>query len=67
MSTAQYFKHARNLGAFTAKDCVELARQAANLDRAAELKKIAQPVVVWHEVMHDGTGKARFSNGIKVY
>lgn len=66
MNTAQYFKHARNLGAFAAEDCLALARRAAELDRAAELKKIAPPVVVWYEVNADGT-HAKFSNGVTVY
>ena len=66
MNTAQYFKHARSLGAFTAEDCIAMARQAAELDRAAELKKVAQPVVVWYEVNPDGT-RAKFSKGVTVY
>lgn len=67
MNTDQYFKHARSLGAFTAEDCLELARQAAELDRAAELKKFTAPVVVWHETLPDGSGKLKFSNGVTVY
>jgi hypothetical protein len=67
MNTTDYFKHARSLGNFTAADCLELARQAAELDRAAELKKVPQPVIVWTECLPDGTGAARFSNGITVY
>lgn len=66
MNTAQYFKQARSLGAFTAESCIALARQAAELDRAAELKKVAQPVVVWYEVNPDGT-QAKFSKGVTVY
>jgi hypothetical protein len=67
MNTATYFSHARSLGAFTAQDCLAIARQAAELDRAAELRKVPQPVVVWHESLPDGSGTARFSNGITVY
>lgn len=67
MNTTQYFKQARSLGAFTAQDCIALARQAAEFDRAAELKKVPQPTVAWHEVMPDGSQMVRFSNGIKVY
>lgn len=66
MNTTEYFKRARSLGAFTAEDCLELARQAAELDRAAELKKVAKPVVVWYEVNPDGT-HAKFSQGVTVY
>ena len=66
MNTAQYFQHARSLGAFTAEDCIALARQAAELDRAAELRNAQKPVVVWYEVNQDGT-RAKFSNGITVY
>jgi hypothetical protein len=66
MTTTEYFQHARNLGAFTAQDCIALARRAAELDRASELKKVPQPVVVWYEVNPDGT-HARFSKGVTVY
>lgn len=66
MTTTEYFKHARSLGAFTAEDCIELARQAAELDRVAELNKVAKPVVVWYEVNPDGT-RAKFSQGVTVY
>lgn len=67
MNTTQYFKQARLSGAFTAKDCLRLARQAVAIDDAAKLRNISQPVVVWHEVMPDGSGMARFSHGITVY
>ena len=67
MNTAQYFQHARSLGAFTAEDCIALARQAAELDRAAELRKVPAPVVVWTESLPDGSGLCRFSNGVTVY
>lgn len=67
MNTAQYFKHARSLGAFTSEDCLELARQASSLDLVAEQKKVAAPVLVWHETLPDGSGKLKFSNGITVY
>lgn len=66
MDTTQYFKHARSIGAFTAEDCLYLARRAAELDRAAELGKVAKPVVAWYEVNADGT-HAKFSNGVTVY
>lgn len=62
----QYFRHARSLGAFSARDCLIMARQAAELDRAAELRKIAPPVVVWYEVNPDGT-RAKLSRGVTVY
>ena len=67
MNAAQYFKHVRSLGAFTAQDCLELARQAAELDRSAELRNVARPGVVWYESLHDGSDKCKFSNGITVY
>ena len=67
MNSAQYFHHARSLGAFKAADCLALAREAAELDRLAELKKVAAPIVAWHEVMPDGSGFVKFANGIKVY
>ena len=67
MNTTQYFKQARSLGAFTAEDCIALARQAAELDRAAELKRLPQPVVVWTECLPDGSGSLKFSNGVTVY
>lgn len=67
MNTTEYFKHARSLGGFPASQCLALARQAAALDRAAELKKVAQPVLAWHEVMPDGSGFVKFSCGIKVF
>lgn len=66
MNTAEYFKHARSLGAFTAEDCIALARQAAELDRVAELNKTPAPVVAWYELNADGT-QAKFSQGITVY
>ena len=66
MNTTQYFQQARSLGAFRADDCLALAREAAELDRQAELKKLPQPVVVWYEVNPDGT-HAKFSNGVTVY
>lgn len=67
MNTAEYFKHARSLGNFTAEDCIKLARQAEELDRAAKLKSIPQPIVVWYEVMPDGYGFCKFSKGVTVY
>lgn len=67
MNAAQYFQTARSLGAFRAEDCLALAREAAELDRAAELRKIPAPVVVWYELLPDGSGKAKFSNGVTVY
>lgn len=67
MNTTQYFKHARGLAAFPADDCLDLARQAAELDRAAEMKKIMQPVTVWYESLQDGSGTCKFSNGVTVY
>jgi hypothetical protein len=67
MSTpAEYFKHARSLGAFKASDCLALAREAAELDSLALAKKAPAPTVAWHEVNPDGT-LARFSQGITVY
>lgn len=67
MTAAEYFMHARTLGAFTAEDCLAMARQASELDRACELSKLALPVMVWHETMPDGDGFGRFSRGITVY
>lgn len=67
MNTAQYFQHARSLGPFSAQDCLALAREAAELDRAAELRKVPQPVVVWTESLPDGTGTLRLSRGVTVY
>jgi hypothetical protein len=67
MQTTQYFQHARSLGAFRAEDALAVARQAAELDRVAALKAAAQPTVAWYEVLPDGSGMVRFSNGVKVY
>lgn len=66
MSTVKYFRHARSMGAFTARECLILAREAAELDRAAERKKVIRPIVAGYEVNPDGT-RAKFSLGITVY
>lgn len=67
MGTLGYFKHARKLGAFTASDCLTLARAAAELDNAAKDMAHMAPVVVWNETLPDETGLLRASNGITVY
>lgn len=66
MKTDEYFKHARGLGAFTAEECLYLARQASELDCLAEAKRTPPPTVVWYEVNPDGT-RAKFSQGLTVY
>jgi hypothetical protein len=66
-TTHEYYHHARRLGAFSAEDCLELARQAAALDQAAATKKIVTPMIAWHEVLPDGSSMLRASDGITVY
>ena len=66
MNVKDYFKHARSIGAFSAKDCLELARRAHALDVDSELKKLPRPIVVWYEVNPDGT-RMKISNGVTVY
>ena len=67
MTTAQHYRHVRSLGAFPAVDCLRMARQAAALDHAAELRRLPLPVTVWVETLPDGSQPLRFSNGITVY
>ena len=66
MNTSQYFNHARSLGAFTAEDCLSLARKAAAMDHAIKIETTTKPIVVWYEVNPDGT-KAKFSQGIMMF
>lgn len=43
MTANEYFKHARKLGAFRACDVLELAREAAALDGAAQARRANTP------------------------
>lgn len=67
MNANEYFKHARNLGAFRAEDCLALAREAAALDEAAEAKRLAPPSSECREVLHDGSNELKLSFAIKVF
>lgn len=67
MDSNQYFKHARALGAFAAVDCLSLAREAAELDRAAASNKIAPPATVAREVVLSDADAMHLSFGIKVF
>jgi len=69
MNTQDYFRIARSLGAFSAADCLALAREAAELDRAAAARaaSAAGPDVVAVETLPDGSGAVRLSFGVKVY
>jgi hypothetical protein len=67
MSAAEYFKHARSLGAFSAADCLELARQAAALDEAAQARKSVPFVDVSCETLPDGSGLVKLSNSVRVF
>lgn len=67
MNAQQYFKHARTLGAFTAEDCLALAREAEALDKAAAVRRIAPPAVVSREVVLDNGDAMSLSFGIKVF
>jgi hypothetical protein len=69
MNTQNYFKVARSLGAFRAVDCLALAREAAELDRAAAARaaSAAGPDVVAVETLPDGNGAVQLSFGVKVY
>ena len=66
MTTAQYFKHIRSLGAFRAIDCIRDARIAAELDRQSAAKRHAGPAEVWTE-SQDGAQTLKFSRGIRVF
>ena len=66
MTTAQYFKHIRSLGAFRAIDCIREARIAAELDRQSAAKTHAGPSEVWTE-SQDGAQTLKFSRGIRVF
>lgn len=67
MGIKEYFKHARSLGAFTATECLSMARQAAELDRKAEIASVSQPTLASYEVMPDGSGFIKLSDSVKVY
>lgn len=67
MDAKQYYAHARALGAFSAADCLTLAREAAELDRIAAAKKSAPPATIARETMPDGSAPINLSFGIKVY
>jgi hypothetical protein len=67
MNAQEYFKHARGLGAFTAEDCLSLAREAAALDEAAAAKRIAPPATVAREVVLDNGDAITLSFGVKVF
>jgi hypothetical protein len=67
MNEQQYYRHARSLGAFSAQDALALAREAAELDRAAAAKRIAPPAVVAREVMPDDSAPIHLSFGVTVY
>lgn len=66
MTTTEYFKHARSLGAFPASACIELARIAAELDAQSAAKKHGGPAEVWTE-SQDGAQTLKFSRGIRVF
>jgi hypothetical protein len=65
MTTLEYYKHLRKLGAFKAADCLAMAREAAALDQAAEIKKARSFIDVGAEYAY-GTWR-RFSRQIRVF
>lgn len=65
MDVKGHYKHCRKLGAFSASDCLALARKAAALDEAAKIKKMPPYAVVGAEYAY-GSWRI-FSRGIKVY
>lgn len=67
MDVQQYFKHARSIGAFRAQDALALAREAADLDRAAEAKRIPPPALVAREVVFDNGDAVTLSFAVKVF
>ena len=64
-AVANYFKHIRSLGAFSAADSLALAREAAALDEAAEARKYT-PGAVSHERIGNEQ-PMRLSFSIKCY
>jgi hypothetical protein len=66
MNAREYFSHARSLGAFSAADCLELARQAAALDEAAKVRANAGPSLVSRESV-TGQQDMSLSFQIKVF
>lgn len=65
MTTSEYYKHLRKLGAFKAADCLAMAREAAALDQAAEFKKVRSFVDVGAEYAYGSWSK--FSRQIRVF
>lgn len=69
MTTTDYYKHARSLGAFSAAQCLRLAKEAAALDKAAAQRQAAHcgADAVCVETMPDGSAPVRLSFSIKCY
>jgi len=67
MTVKDYYSHTRSLGAFTAEDCLRLAREAAALDAAAAAKKVPPSSLASYEVMPDGSAPIRLSFSVKVF
>jgi hypothetical protein len=67
MTAADYYKHIRSLGPFPANQALELAREAAALDRAADERKARTgPTQAFYETQ-DGSGTIRLSFGVSVF
>lgn len=67
MDTQEYYRHARSLGAFPAADCLALAKQAAALDEAAQVRRIPPPGTVFYEVAPGAAAPLKLSFCIKVF
>lgn len=74
VTVKDYYLHARSLGAFSAEDCLRMARQAVALDdvrrEAREAQETARrpgPSAVCWEYMPDGSAPVRLGFSIKVY
>jgi len=64
MDVKTYYRHARSIGPFPARDCLRMARDCAEMDKRA---KTEQPRIVSYEVLPDGSGMIRLSNSVKVF
>ena len=67
MGTREYFRYARNLGDFSAADCLVIAKMAYELDRTAEKNKPYPKRQEWREKLPDGSTEITLSAGIMVF